>query len=527
MFRFGSKRINRTEYRCTIRFLDDEEAPLECDFQHLCKGQFVLDFVCKSIGLLEKDYFGLRYVDADNQRRWLDLSKPVLKQTKGLSQIIFCFRVKFYPPNPLELKEESTRFQIYLQLKRDLSHGRLNCTQTEAALCVAYIKQAELGDFVEGGENGVNEDDSNSTGDFRILPKHTQEIDEKIERIHKNQLKGLSATDAQDLFLKQSACLESYGIDPHPVKDDKNQQIYIGINHLGILTFLSGKKNLHIRFDDLVKFNYEGKMFILHVRFSNSSRKQVIGFKCPSQAACMHLFNCANDIRCFFTSIAPSMNNRNTLSRNMSIKRKRESSMVSTSQLALNNNQDNLLKQGPENNTIQEETLKRTNDLNALNKHYQNGTIEKNATADIDSLLVHSDDDEDGERLLASSVPLVTPVLDSTPTRNLGGVVNGDLSLNNEMHDPMEDRIADHPDYTRIEEDTFSKLPTGFRHLQMFVLTWLVMLLLISVSTICVLESESALFEDFKSWPPLVVLRREYYHPIKAFINSKLILHHH
>lgn len=58
-----------------------------------------------------------------------------------MDPVLFSFRVKFYPPNPLILKEEVARYQIYLQLKRDLLHGRLYCNQSEAALLGAFIVQ--------------------------------------------------------------------------------------------------------------------------------------------------------------------------------------------------------------------------------------------------------------------------------------------------------------------------------------------------------------------------------------------------
>jgi len=32
------------------------------------KGQYLIDHVCQSLNLAEKDYFGLRYVDSENQR---------------------------------------------------------------------------------------------------------------------------------------------------------------------------------------------------------------------------------------------------------------------------------------------------------------------------------------------------------------------------------------------------------------------------------------------------------------------------
>lgn len=37
-------------------------------FQKDTLGQWLFDRVCEKLNLVEKDYFGLRYVDADNQR---------------------------------------------------------------------------------------------------------------------------------------------------------------------------------------------------------------------------------------------------------------------------------------------------------------------------------------------------------------------------------------------------------------------------------------------------------------------------
>lgn len=60
-----------------------------------------------------------------------------------MDPILFSFRVKFYPPDPLRLKEEITRYQVYQQLKRDLLHGRLYCSPGEAALLAACIVQSK------------------------------------------------------------------------------------------------------------------------------------------------------------------------------------------------------------------------------------------------------------------------------------------------------------------------------------------------------------------------------------------------
>lgn len=72
------------------------------------------------------------------------MGKSILKQVKDLDPVLFSFRVKFYPPDPFRLKEEITRYQIFLQLKRDLLHGRLYCAVGEASMLAAFIIQGIL-----------------------------------------------------------------------------------------------------------------------------------------------------------------------------------------------------------------------------------------------------------------------------------------------------------------------------------------------------------------------------------------------
>lgn len=51
------------------------------------------------------------------------------------------FRVRYYPKEPGLLKEELTRYQLFLQLRRDLLHGRLYAPPADAALLGAYVLQ--------------------------------------------------------------------------------------------------------------------------------------------------------------------------------------------------------------------------------------------------------------------------------------------------------------------------------------------------------------------------------------------------
>ncbi|KAL3289458.1 hypothetical protein HHI36_022882 [Cryptolaemus montrouzieri] len=241
MLKFGSKHDSNIIYKCAVRLLEDSEV-LECEYRLHHKGKYLLEFVCQQLNLIEQDYFGLRYVDNTNQRHWLDLEKSINKQVKDLDPVLFSFRVKFYPPDPFKLKEEITRYQIFLQLKRDLLHGRLYCGIDDAAMLAALVIQSELGDY----DSEIHE--GNYVTDLKILLKQTPTIEEKAMEIHQKQLKGEDPSQIESKFLKRACPLDTYGIDPHPVK-----------------------------------------------------KKNTVGFKCSTGASCRHIWRCAVEQMLFFT----------------------------------------------------------------------------------------------------------------------------------------------------------------------------------------------------------------------------------
>ncbi|KAK2718997.1 hypothetical protein QYM36_006123 [Artemia franciscana] len=87
------------------------------------KGQELFDGVCDSVDLLERDYFGLVYLDEDGFRQWLVLDKRIAKQLKG-QPLEFAFEVKFYPLDPSQLQEDVTRYQLCLQIRNDILSGK-------------------------------------------------------------------------------------------------------------------------------------------------------------------------------------------------------------------------------------------------------------------------------------------------------------------------------------------------------------------------------------------------------------------
>ncbi|XP_020387266.2 FERM domain-containing protein 3 [Rhincodon typus] len=292
MLRFRSSSIKSLsqEIKCTIRLLDDTELP--CIIQRDTKGQFLIDHVCNHFSLLEKDYFGIRYVDPEKQRHWLEPNKSVVKQMKSQPPYTMCFRVKFYPSEPVKVKEELTRYLLYLQIKRDIFHGRLLCSLSDAASLGAYTLQAELGDY---------EPDLHPEGyvsEIKLFPKQTQKLERKMEQIHKNELRGQTAAVAELNLLQKAQTLETYGVDPHPCKDSSGATTFIGFTATGFVVF-QGNKRIHLlKWSDVSKLKFDGKTFYVHG--IQKEKKTVLTYHTSTPAACKHLWKCGVENQAFY-----------------------------------------------------------------------------------------------------------------------------------------------------------------------------------------------------------------------------------
>ncbi|KAK0429446.1 hypothetical protein QR680_011385 [Steinernema hermaphroditum] len=261
-----SRLMARGDLRITVQLLDDSDTVTH-EFKRSSTGQEVLDYVCQQIDIVEKDYFGLRYQDSnkhrvsfmnsDNNGYWIDLTKPISKQIKSDS-VVLRLRFRFYPANPILVKEEITRYQLFVQLQRDLLHGRLYCPQNEAAVLAALILQSELGDHDE------TEHKPGYVSEYKLLLKQSARVEEAIAEAHKT-FAGLSPAQAESEFLTRAARYDTYGFDPYAVKDAKQvNTIYIGVNHDGILIYQTNHKLHHIKWANVEKVDYVNKQLRIY-----------------------------------------------------------------------------------------------------------------------------------------------------------------------------------------------------------------------------------------------------------------------
>lgn len=91
----------------------------------------------------------------------------------------FSFEVKFYPPDPAQLQEDITRYQLCLQIRNDILSNRLPCSFVTHALLGSYLVQSELGDY-----------DPDTMGrhylkDFKFAPNQTQDLEDKVLELHR------------------------------------------------------------------------------------------------------------------------------------------------------------------------------------------------------------------------------------------------------------------------------------------------------------------------------------------------------
>eukprot|EP00070_Physeter_catodon_P015849 XP_023974130.1 FERM domain-containing protein 5 isoform X2 [Physeter catodon] len=280
----GSSRSLEREYSCTVRLLDDSE--YTCTIQRDAKGQYLFDLLCHHLNLLEKDYFGIRFVDPDKQRHWLEF-------TKSVPPFTMCFRVKFYPADPAALKEEITRYLVFLQIKRDLYHGRLLCKTSDAALLAAYILQAEIGDYDPGKHP------EGYSSKFQFFPKHSEKLERKIAEIHKTELSGQTPATSELNFLRKAQTLETYGVDPHPCKDVSGNAAFLAFTPFGFVV-LQGNKRVHfIKWNEVTKLKFEGKTFYLYVS-QKEEKKIILTYFAPTPEACKHLWKCGIENQAFY-----------------------------------------------------------------------------------------------------------------------------------------------------------------------------------------------------------------------------------
>ncbi|TKC41954.1 hypothetical protein EI555_003472 [Monodon monoceros] len=262
------------------------------------RGQVLFDKVCEHLNLLEKDYFGLTYRDAESQKNWLDPAKEIKKQIRS-GAWHFSFNVKFYPPDPSQLSEDITRYYLCLQLRDDIVSGRLPCSSVTLATLGSYTVQSELGDY------DPDECGSDYISEFRFAPNHTKELEDKVIELHKSH-RGMTPAEAEMYFLENAKKLSMYGVDLHHAKDSEGVEIMLGVCASGLLIYRDRLRINRFAWPKVLKISYKRSNFYIKIRPGEFEQfESTIGFKLPNHRAAKRLWKVCVEHHTFFRLLLP------------------------------------------------------------------------------------------------------------------------------------------------------------------------------------------------------------------------------
>ncbi|XP_008432560.1 band 4.1-like protein 3b isoform X9 [Poecilia reticulata] len=290
----GVKKVKMMQ--CKIALLDGSDYSVNVEKR--AKGQVLFDKVCEHLNLLEKDYFGITYRDIESQKNWLDPSKELKKQIRN-GPWNFSFNVKFYPPDPSQLREDLTRYYLCLQLRDDVVSGRLPCSFATHTLLGSYTVQSELGDY------DLDELGSDYISEIRFAPNQTKELEEKVMELHKTY-KGMTPAEAEIHFLENAKKLSMYGVDLHHAKDSEGVEIMLGVCASGLLIYRDRLRINRFAWPKILKISYKRNNFYIKIRPGEFEQfESTIGFKLPNHRAAKRLWKVCVEHHTFFRLVSP------------------------------------------------------------------------------------------------------------------------------------------------------------------------------------------------------------------------------
>lgn len=239
-------------------------------------GQESLEAVAQRLELREITYFSLWYYNKQNQRRWVDLEKPLKKQLdKHALEPTVYFGVVFYVPSVSQLQQEITRYQYYLQLKKDILEGNIPCTLEQAIQLAGLAVQADFGDFDQYESQDFLQK-------FALLPvewlqdeKVLEEATQKVALLHQ-KYRGLTAPDAETLYMQEVERMDGYGEESYPAKDSQGCDVSVGACLEGVFVkHKSGRPPVVFRWHDIANMSHNKSFFALEL----ANKEETIQFQ--------------------------------------------------------------------------------------------------------------------------------------------------------------------------------------------------------------------------------------------------------
>ncbi|XP_061528743.1 NF2, moesin-ezrin-radixin like (MERLIN) tumor suppressor a isoform X4 [Phycodurus eques] len=192
---------------------------MESDMEFSCemkwKGKDLFELVCRTLGLRETWFFGLRYHVKDTVA-WLKMDKKVLDQEVPKEEpITLHFLAKFYPENvEEELVQDITQHLFFLQVKMKILEEEIHCPPEASVLLASYAVHAKYGDY------NPNVHKPGFLAQEELLPKRvinlyqmTAEMWEERIAVCYAEHRGRTREEAEMEYLKIAQDLDMYGVN--------------------------------------------------------------------------------------------------------------------------------------------------------------------------------------------------------------------------------------------------------------------------------------------------------------------------
>lgn len=285
---------------CRVLLLDGSDYELQIPTSAI--GQDLVDAVCVYLNLAEKDYFSCSYRDSHNNRFWIGVESPLSKAgKKAHPNWTFSFEVKFYPLDAAGLREDYTRYLLFLQARVDIVMGKLPCSFLALALLGSYAVQSDLGDH-NALEHGTS---CEYIKDIKFAPRQGDELLDKIAELHKTH-RGDTPSEVELMYLENAQMLAQYGIHMYPAKDEQNADVNVGVGAAGLLVY-KGQLRVH-RFPwaKIIKIAYKRNKFTVRLRPGEiEDDPQVITYKLANNVLAKLLWRIAVEHHGFFRMKQP------------------------------------------------------------------------------------------------------------------------------------------------------------------------------------------------------------------------------
>ncbi|XP_016139063.1 E3 ubiquitin-protein ligase MYLIP-B-like isoform X1 [Sinocyclocheilus grahami] len=263
---------------------------LEVEVDPKANGEDILNKICRKMGIIEVDYFGLQFTGTKREILWMNLRNRISQQVDCMSPCRLRLRVKFFVEPHLILQEQ-TRHLFLMHVKEELFKGSLRLDAEQAIELCALLAQAKFGDYNHNTANYCysqiyGQDPSRDTIN-NILLRH-------------KSLESVSQASAEYQALQLVSSLNYYGVEWHSARDSEGQELLIGVGPEGLFVCKTDLTPIERIIYPVIQMATQSGRNVYVTITKDSGDSVVLLFKFISPSAANGLYRAITEIHAFY-----------------------------------------------------------------------------------------------------------------------------------------------------------------------------------------------------------------------------------